>query len=509
MGLFQISDFISALKRQHNYLEGDLQGSFSDLISDTRELEKLPADAQVLFFARKGTSKDGHDFLKSLESNPRIRGFVVDRVVLGLSGRIPSLQVRNTTEAMALAVKLMSGDPTASAFTLAVTGTNGKTTTTFLAQSLLNSLGKRCGRMGTIETEFEGFAIPSDLTTPDFSAIQKIFSDFRQRGADAFAFEASSHALEQKRLLGLELDVAMFTNLTPEHLDYHGSMEKYYLAKRRLFFELLEQSSKRQKFAIVPQDGAYGTRLLGELKSLAGVQSVSWGYADAAQGPMDVLCTKWATSLSGSQMSVKFAGDAQVHSFESSLVGEYNIDNLLGIFALGFALKVPAEIIQKSMHQLRSIPGRLERVLSREAKNVFVDYAHTPDALENVLSTLRKLTPGKLRVVFGCGGDRDRSKRPKMGALAELYADEVYVTSDNPRTEDPDAIIEEILQGVQRVRPIHVNVDRKSSIEESLKNLSRDDAVLIAGKGHETYQILGTQKIHFDDREIARQALNH
>lgn len=482
---------------------GAASGKPQLLSSDSRQLieKKVPS----VFFARRGAIQDGHDYLTALSDLPFIQAFVVERIPENFKSNAPVVVVRDSTLAMALAVKDFYGDPTKTAFTAAVTGTNGKTTTTFLLQSLLRVRGDRPVRSGTIETQFEDFVQESTLTTPDFSVLQQVFSKLKERGANAFVFEASSHALDQKRLLGFELDMALFTNLTPEHLDYHRSMDEYYLAKQKLFIDLLGGSQKSRKIAVVPRDGAYGSRLIHDISSYRDIDLWTWGF-DGIAGERNLLIETWSTSLEGSEMKVS-GGGVNGQSFKTRLVGRYNIENVAGMLGAGLALGVDAARLQRALDELSPVSGRLERVKTPQG-HVFVDYAHTPDALENVLMTLRPLTKGKLRVVFGCGGDRDRKKRPQMGALAELYADEIFVTSDNPRTENPESIIEEILVGMQRLKPIHIDVDRRSSILKSLDGLSSRDALLIAGKGHETYQILGTTKIHFDDREVVLQKYN-
>lgn len=482
--------------------------------SSARILEKTHDPKSVLFFARRGAAKDGHDFLKALEKHPSIAGFVVERRPENFQPDAPVFEVRDSTLAMALAVKKFYKDPTADAFTFAVTGTNGKTTTTYLVQSLLKVLKKRPARMGTIETQFEDYCAPAELTTPDFTEVQKNFSELKARGADAFVFEASSHALDQRRLLGLEVDAALFTNLTPEHLDYHQTIEKYFLAKRRLFSEILMGSAKKPKIAILPHDGSYGSRLIEELSDRSEIEVWSWSKANSTiqastlKSKRHLSVDEFTTSLSGTRVRLSGAGLDRVE-FVSRLVGEYNVENIAGMVTLGVSLKASSIQIQKALDDLANVPGRLEAVKVPGDIGVFVDYAHTPDALENVLMTLRPLTEGRLRVVFGCGGDRDRTKRPKMGAIAELYADELFVTSDNPRTEDPESILGEIVAGLQRLKPVTVEVDRRKAIAKSLKNLKPGDIVLIAGKGHENYQILGKEKIHFDDREVVLECYSH
>ncbi len=504
MESLKLDQFLQILKSSGLWLEGGLVGEASSVLADTRKLKTLGAGEKVLFFARKGVTFDGHDFLSEIDASPSVIGIVGERLPVGVSLKKPFIRVRSSAQAMALAVKSFWADPSAQMFLAAVTGTNGKTTTTFLMQSLLRVLGHRVARFGTIETEFEGFSIPSELTTPDFEELQRRFADLKSKGATAAVFEASSHALDQGRLLGLEVDAAIFTNLTAEHLDYHRTMENYYVAKRKLFTELLKTSSKKQKWAVVPDDGSFGTRLIEDLKGISDLDVVVW-TADSTRAHCSRYFLKsFKTALSGTELEVVNSKTQTAHRFRSFLPGNYNAENVMGMIALGLALNATPEQIQQGLDQMSPVSGRLERVSRVGQGFVFVDYAHTPDALENVLSTLRVLTKGKLKVVFGCGGDRDRAKRPKMGEVAELYADEIFVTSDNPRTEDPDGIIREIVQGMQRLKPCRIDVDRRKTIERALKDLGPDDVLLIAGKGHEKYQIIGTQKLPFDDREVVQ-----
>lgn len=496
--------WIEAFRREQIWLEGESHIEITSIESNSKRLEKAShAKHSVAFFARKGAAKDGHEFLSSLSNNPAIGVFIVEKLPSGFSPSVPVIVVRDSTLAMALAAKSFYKNPTSDAFTFAVTGTNGKTTTTFLVQSLLKVLGKRPARMGTIEVQFENFRELSELTTPDFTEIQKTFSELKAKGADAFVFEASSHALDQRRLLGLDFDAALFTNLTPEHLDYHRTMEKYFEAKQKLFLELLLKSPKKERYAVIPRDGAYGNRLIEAICHLSDIESWTWGRSGVAS-ERTLVIDQFETTLSGTQLTMS-GGGLKSQIFKSHLVGAYNVENIAGMLALGLALGAKPEQLQRALNDLPHVPGRLEAVPVKAGIGVFVDYAHTPDALENVLMTLRPLTKGRLRVVFGCGGDRDKTKRPKMGAIAELYADELFVTSDNPRTEDPESILDEIVGGLQRLKPVVVEVDRRKAISLSLKNLKSGDVVLIAGKGHENYQILGTEKIHFDDREVVEE----
>ncbi len=496
-----LENWLKAFKEAGLWLEGSAFGSMRELTSDSRVVLSSQDPSQIVFFARRGVLRDGHDFLNQLSTIP-VAAFVVERIPSDFKTQSPIILVRDSRLAMAIAAKNLFQDPTSKAFTVAVTGTNGKTTSTFLIQSLLKQRGLRPARNGTIETQFEDFRQSSNLTTPDFSEMQRLFADLRSRGANAFVFEASSHALDQRRLLGLELDAGIFTNLTPEHLDYHQNMETYFQSKRLLFTELLSQSSKKRKIAILPDDGSFGSRLLDDLKVYNQIKVFSWGYGPPRSDGEHLHILDWKTDLNGSEILIQYS--SRKDTYKSKLVGRYNVENIAGMIALGYALQEKPSLIQKTLEQLPPVRGRLERVEVRSKGCIFVDYAHTPDALENVLMTLRPLTKGRLKVVFGCGGDRDRTKRPKMGAISELHADEIFVTSDNPRMENPDTIIEEIMTGFQKLKPIHVEADRRSAIAKSLVGLQDGDVVLIAGKGHEDYQILGTEKIHFDDREVVK-----
>lgn len=504
MQISLIEDWIDAFKKEGLWLSGEAHGEVKSVTSDTRAcgLGKLG----LVFFARKGVQRDGHDFLKELCENNDLLALFVEKIPEDLHFKCPLIQVRDTTYAMALASKKLFGDPTDRTFCVAVTGTNGKTTTTYLTQSLLNTAGYRTAVSGTVKTIFENREWPSTLTTPDFVELQKCFAELKAEGANAFAFEASSHAIDQRRLLGVELNAAIFTNLSPEHLDYHATMAAYYEAKKNLFKTFLTKSSKENRYAILPLDGSYGSQLYQELKGEPELDIRTWGfYEKTKQGDLSVL--SYSTDLSGSQMLVGHHQWGE-YEFRTPLVGRFNIENLMGVITLGAAMEIDPDRIQLALSKVEKIPGRLERVESSPLGQVFVDYAHTPDALENILMTLRPLTKGRLKVVFGCGGDRDKSKRPQMGAIAELHADELIITSDNPRTEAPEKIIQEIQEGLQKLKKTTILVDRKSAIEHSLQDLKPEDVVVIAGKGHEDYQIIGNERISFDDREVVRLALS-
>jgi UDP-N-acetylmuramoyl-L-alanyl-D-glutamate--2,6-diaminopimelate ligase len=389
-----------------------------------------------------------------------------------------------------------------------VTGTNGKTTITYLVEACAQAAGLPIGVLGTVTLRFPGAERPATHTTPESTAIQATLAEMRAAGAKAAVLEVSSHALAQERVAGIRFAVAGFTNLTRDHLDYHGDMERYFAAKRRLFAEHLAPDGT----AVVNARDPFGARLADQLGP--GRRVWRYGTRDAddlrAEGlvlGLDGIHTTLATPL----------GPVPVRS---PLVGAHNVENLLCAAGMALALGVPPDAVARGLSASLGAPGRLERVDGRGV-SVFVDYAHTDDALARVLEALRALSPRRLLCVFGCGGDRDPGKRPLMGAVAAAGADLAIVTSDNPRTERPDAIIDAILPGLERAgarrvteaealagaRGYLVEADRRAAIALAVRLARAGDAVLLAGKGHEDYQIVGTTKHHLSDREEARRAL--
>lgn len=393
-----------------------------------------------------------------------------------------------------------NGNPSHQLKVFGVTGTNGKTTSTYLIEAMLRSMGYRPAVIGTVENRFESHSIPSTLTTPGSEELQRLLAQFRQLGADSVAIEVSSHALDQYRTWGTKFEAVLFTNLTQDHLDYHHTMENYYIAKRRLFFEY------ESRHKIVNTDDPWGQKLAHELRQSG---AVVWTYG---KSNADINFNQVVADAEGIHGTFFTSSQYSKRSIElsSPLLGQFNIQNLAQTAALGCALEFTPLEISKALSSCTGIPGRLERVGDSQSYNIIVDYAHTPDALQKALEALRPLCKGKLHVLFGCGGDRDPGKRPIMGKLAADLADFVYVTSDNPRTEDPAAIIDSVLGGIPvdtkaRIQKIP---DRRSAINEAVNQLQKDDVLLIAGKGHEDYQIVGTQKIYFDDRIEAKKALS-
>ncbi|MCC7344517.1 MAG: UDP-N-acetylmuramoyl-L-alanyl-D-glutamate--2,6-diaminopimelate ligase [Deltaproteobacteria bacterium] len=489
----------------------------SQLIQDLPFLEKRHfADVEIaglsshsgevkpgfLFVAIHGTKIDGHHFI----DNALERGaaaLVVEREV-PVAKKVPVFKVQNSRASLSRLAARWHGDPTKEIPVVGVTGTNGKTTITYLLGAIFQAAGKTPGILGTIGCRYNGINLPNAHTTPESIEIQRLFREMKTAGVDAVAMEVSSHAVDMRRVEDVFFDVGVFTNLTPEHLDYHKSMELYFESKKRLFLQLLPRG-KGPKRAVLNADDRYGMKLIDAVKEVP-----VWTYSTMAQSKWDFYAREWRSDLSGTQAVI--ATPQGVAEFRSPLIGAFNLSNILAAAAAAAALEIPLETIARAVAAFDGVPGRLERIENDKGIHVFVDYAHTPDALKNVLGALQNLNPPKILTVFGCGGDRDRAKRPIMGREVARLSNVAVVTSDNPRTEDPQKIIGEILPGVEEGgmtpgRDAFVEPDRKAAIEKAIAMAKPGEVVLIAGKGHEDYQILGTEKVHFDDRETAREAL--
>jgi UDP-N-acetylmuramoyl-L-alanyl-D-glutamate--2,6-diaminopimelate ligase len=452
-----------------------------------------------LFVAVKGERVDGHEFIPAA-----IKGGVVALVsqqpVREVS--LPYARVDDSRKALGLLGSRFYGDPSSHIRMIGVTGTNGKTTTTYVCKALLEAIGHPVGLIGTVVYQIGERTIPATHTTPGSLELQQLLAMMVAGRCTTAVMEVSSHALSQERTSGCEYDVAVFSNLTQDHLDFHKTMEEYFQAKLRLFTGL-KRGVKANKRAIINIDDPYGNHIVEQ--SPAPV----WTYALKTKA--DLRAEAVRLSLQGTT----FTAATPVGSFpiESHLVGEHNVYNLLA--AIGVALHegaTPAQI-REAVARVSNVPGRFERVMAGQPFTVAVDYAHTEDALVRLLTAAQALKTGRIITVFGCGGDRDRGKRPKMGAAAVRYSDVVILTSDNPRTEDPLSILEQVEVGViealrQRSHVQYRKVpDRREAIQEAVREAHSGDIVLIAGKGHEDYQIIGTKKVHFDDREVARNAI--
>ncbi len=456
---------------------------------DDPEIRALAYDNRAvtpgtLFFCVPGFTRDGHDYAG--EAIGRGAAALVVERPLGLS--VPEVRVPSVRAAMAPAAARFYGDPTARLQTIGVTGTNGKTTTAFLIRALLEAAGRPTGLLGTVKSVIGGVEHEVERTTPEAIDLQKTFSAMLAAGDVACAMEVSSHALELHRADAIHFAAAIFTNLTQDHLDFHETMEDYFAAKRRLFTPWPQN-------AVVNVDDPYGARLAAELGD---------ALTFAIDAPATYRAKHVETGLSGSRFTVE--GPEGELALASPLRGRFNVYNVLGALAAARALAVPGEIAASAVATAGQVPGRFETVDEGQGFAVLVDYAHTPDSLENVLRAARGLADGRVHVVFGAGGDRDRGKRPLMGEIAKRLADRVIVTSDNPRSEDPEAIISEILVGSGE--EVVWDVDRRSAIIEAIAGAEPGDVVVIAGKGHEQGQeFAGGRKVPFDDVAVAREVL--
>jgi UDP-N-acetylmuramoyl-L-alanyl-D-glutamate--2,6-diaminopimelate ligase len=441
-----------------------------------------------LFFCVRGFSRDGHDFAADAVQRGAA-ALVVDHL---LDVDIPQVVVPDVRRAMGPAAARFWGDPTADLDLVGITGTNGKTTTAYLVRALLEADGRQTGLLGTVKSVIGGVESQLQRTTPEAIDLQGSFRAMLEGGDVACVMEVSSHALELGRVDATHFAVGVFTNLTQDHLDFHPTMEDYFQAKRRLFTEV------GAAVAVVNLDDPYGQRLAmdPEISSLVTFALDRPGATYRA----DHL----RTDLSGTRFTLHSPDG--VAELRSPLRGRFNVSNVVGAFAAARVLGVPFNTAVTAIEGAGQVPGRFEPVDEGQGFAVLVDYAHTPDSLENVLAAARQLTDGNLHVVFGCGGDRDRGKRPLMGEIAARLADRVVVTSDNPRSEDPEAIIAEILAGIER--PVEHNADRRAAILAAVSEAKDGDVVVIAGKGHEQGQEFADgEKLPFDDVTVAREAL--
>ncbi len=457
---------------------GDTRVEVVDLAYDSRKV-----GPGTLFFCVPGEKVDGHEFAAGAVEAGAV-GLVVEREL-----ELPVAQavVGDARAAMAPLAARFWGDPTGGLRVVGVTGTNGKTTTAFLVREILEAAGTRCGLLGTVKQVVGGVEEEVERTTPEAIDLQATFRRMLEGGDRACAMEVSSHALALHRCDAVHFDVALFTNLTRDHLDFHGDMEDYFRSKRMLF-------ETGPRVAIVNVDDPYGRRLAAEFECL----TFSAEGAEADFAARDVTFDAGgATFTVGGEVEVRMG-----------LPGHFNVANALGAFAAATALGVDPEAATAGLAGAGRVPGRFEPVDEGQGFTVLVDYAHTPDSLENVLRAARRLTEGRVISVFGAGGDRDRGKRPQMGRAGAGLSDLAIVTSDNPRSEDPEAIVAEVVAGIEEGSEVEVEVDRRAAIALALDRARPGDTVVIAGKGHEQGQEFeGGRRVPFDDREVAAEEL--
>ena len=443
-----------------------------------------------IFVAVKGTVYDGHAFIDQAVANGA-KYIVCERPCCCNNADV--IVVDDSAEAAAILAQASRGNPALGLTNLAVTGTNGKTTVAFLVRSCIQNAGSKCGLLGTILYDTGLSSSQAALTTPDGLAIAESQEQMIKAGSKYMVIEASSHALYQNRLAGINFRAAAFTNLAGDHLDYHKT-EKNYLAAKSLLFEKLSTKAT----AVLNKESLHSVELAEKTKA-----KILWYAVDT---PADLKAHIESMDITGTIFVLEYAGRRQ--KVKTPMLGRHNVSNHLAAAGLCLAAGFDLEAVATGLSALRTIPGRLER-LDGVYFPIFVDYAHTDDALQNVLSALKPFCRGRLIVVFGCGGDRDKTKRPRMAKVAEKLANFVIITSDNPRTERPEDIIKDIVAGL--VNPnsptVIIEPDRKKAIELAIETARKNDIVLIAGKGHETYQIIGTQKFEFSDKDIALKCL--
>ncbi len=444
-----------------------------------------------VFVAVKGTEFDGHNFIdKALANGARF--IVCQRPPQPARGSTSSewITVDDSTQAAAILAQAAHGNPASQLTNLAVTGTKGKTTVAFLVRSCVQQAGHKCGLIGTVIYDTcSGRSYPAPLTTPDYLEIAARQEEMVKNGAKYMVIEASSHALSQNRLAQVNFKAAAFTNLAGDHMDYHKTTADYLAAKTRLFSALAPNAT-----AVLNKQSPQASQIAGKTGA-----KLLWYAVDEKA---DVVAHVQSINASETVFTLEYAGRSSI--VKTPLLGLFNVSNCLAAAGLCLAAGFDLDTVAAGLSALKGVPGRLEKIDGGDF-SVIIDYAHTDDALKNVLVTLKPLCRGKLRVVFGCGGDRDKTKRPRMARVTEELADSVIVTSDNPRTENADDIIRDVVAGFKRVDTKIIEPDRRRAIELAINAAEKDDIVLIAGKGHEDYQIIGKQKFHFSDKEVAQE----
>ncbi|HLX13540.1 MAG TPA: UDP-N-acetylmuramoyl-L-alanyl-D-glutamate--2,6-diaminopimelate ligase [Bacteroidota bacterium] len=452
-----------------------------------------------LFVALKGASMDGAKFINDAVHNGAMAVVMENDQAMPdsffMHVGVIKIVVPNARIALARLASTYYGHPSASLSMIGVTGTNGKTTTTHLIRQLLENNGTKTGLIGTIEYIIGTERLPASHTTPESVELQEVLAKMKQAGCSSAVMEVSSHALDQHRVAGIDYRTAVFTNLTQDHLDYHGTIDAYYRSKKMLF-----EQAKSTSWSVINIDDEYGVRLYGETSG----NKLSYGISASA----DIHATDVRLSPNGSSFIIAHRG-VRI-PIETPLLGRFNIFNAMAAYAAGVTLELPAEKMRETLKSAKAVPGRFEQIPSPAGWLAIIDYAHTPDALKKALTAIADVKgkePGRIITVFGCGGNRDAKKRPMMGEIASEMSAVTIVTSDNPRHEDPQAIINDIMKGVRAGAEVITEPDRSAAVRKALTMAKRGDVVLLAGKGHEDYQIIGDTKIHLSDRELVEDFL--
>jgi UDP-N-acetylmuramoyl-L-alanyl-D-glutamate--2,6-diaminopimelate ligase len=474
-------------------VEGPLDREITGITCDSRRV--LPGN---LFVAVRGVRTDGHGFVDAAIDRGAIA--VLCEREISLSPRATRIRVEDSRRSLGIAAAAFYRHPSQQLRVIGVTGTNGKTTTTFLSKHILESSGIATGLIGTVQYEIGGRIIPAARTTPESLEIQSMMKQMLDADCGAVTMEVSSHALAQHRVEGVDFDVAVFTNLSVEHLDYHGTMDEYFGAKRKLFARLGAILKDGQ--AVLNLDDAYGQKLA---KFVGNRRAI---YTYAIENDAAVMATDIRLQENRTRFTLLTTAWGAHQDVVLPLLGRHNVYNALAATSAALALGMDLDTICGALATFSGVPGRLQSIEVGQPFRVFVDYAHTNDALRNALLAIREIARGRVLVVFGCGGDRDRTKRPLMGRVASELADFVFLTSDNPRTEEPLEIIREIESGIEAPHRYQVIVDRREAIERALDIARPGDAVLVAGKGHETYQEFADVVVPFDDRQVILDYFN-
>lgn len=454
-----------------------------------------------LFIAIKGEKKDGHSFVNSAVEMGA-NAVVLDRDPGHEISGVSVIKVKNTREALSEISANYYNDPTKDICLVGITGTNGKTTVTYIIERIWNEESKNVGVIGTVNYRIKNKLFNSNMTTPESLELMDILSSMKSEGVDNVVMEVSSHAIDQSRVSSCQFDAVVFTNLTQDHLDYHNSIEEYMNTKKNLFTGILKKSSKKKKYSVINIDDSHGAQIAEEATGKLITYSIKNKNASVKAESYDISRNGISALINTPE------GNFEV---KSKLLGEHNLSNILAAIATTISLGTPLNLIKNGVNNAVSIPGRLEEVDNSLDIKTLIDYAHTPDALHNAALTVKKITDNKVILLFGCGGDRDKLKRPLMGKIGGDLADTLIVTSDNPRTENPEDIIKDIEDGVLISTIDKENyfkiADRRKAIKFAINIASRGDTVLIAGKGHEDYQIVGNQTVYFDDKSEAAEAL--
>jgi UDP-N-acetylmuramyl-tripeptide synthetase len=484
-----------ALLKDKAEITGTIDKQIAAITPDSRQVTK-----GALFIALPGSKVDGHNYVE-LACRQGAIAVLVEKAVT-VPADVTVIKVPDTRTAMKEIAPYFFDYPSRKMRLIGVTGTNGKTTTTYLVRSILLKAGFRVGLIGTIQSLIGDRVLPVKNTTPDVIDLQALLAQMAEEEIDYVVMEVSSHALALGRVTGTEFDIGIFTNMTRDHLDFHVTFDNYIEAKAMLFRSLADtNSTKTGKVAIVNVDDPAATKILAASKC----RQLTYGIQQAA----DLKAEDIKVEASGAAFTVN--GPFGKLPLDLKITGVFNVYNSLAAIGAAIAAGVEANIIKQALEEFRSVPGRFETVDAGQPFTVIVDYAHTPDGLENILKTARQFAKQRIIVVFGCGGDRDRTKRPIMGKLAIDYGDVVIATSDNPRSEDPDDILQEVESGLKdgqtSDKTYEIITDRRTAIKRAIQIAAPDDVVIIAGKGHETYQILKDRTIDFDDREVAREVI--